>query len=335
MIVQHNASLKSLNTFGLDVRANSYVRISSIEDLKHVEELPKPWFILGGGSNILFTKDFPGTVIHVDIRGRGIEGENKNDALVYGMAGENWHEFVRYTLQLSLGGIENLALIPGNLGTAPVQNIGAYGVEIKDVLERVEAFDLITQDVKCFSCAECRFSYRNSIFKGSEKGRYIITKVVLRLSKSPTVNTSYGAIQSELSSMGIVQPDIHDVARAVIRIRMSKLPDPAMLGNCGSFFKNPIINASVAERLQREHTTMPSYQTQREGMVKIPAGWLIENAGWKGKPIGNVSMHKHQALVLVNLGNATGNELYEHAQRVKQSVTETFGIDLEEEVNVL
>jgi UDP-N-acetylmuramate dehydrogenase len=335
MIVQQNVSLKSLNTFGLDVRASQYLRVSNVEDLEVIKDLPKPWFFLGGGSNILFTKDFQGSIIHIDLRGRGIVRETDADVFVYGMAGENWHEFVRYTLQLNLGGIENLALIPGNLGTAPVQNIGAYGVEIKDVIDAVEAFDTHSGERRVFSAEECRFSYRNSMFKGEGKDRYIITKVTLKLSKSPELNTGYGAIKSELEAMNIKSPDIHDVARAVVRIRMAKLPDPAKLGNCGSFFKNPIVDKAHADDLLSKFIDMPTYPTQREGMVKIPAGWLIERSGWKGKVVGNVSMHKNQALVLVNLGNATGKELYEHAVRVKESVAQTFGIVLEEEVNVL
>ncbi|MCH8546060.1 MAG: UDP-N-acetylmuramate dehydrogenase [Cryomorphaceae bacterium] len=334
MVVKENASLKSLNTFGLDVVAARYARITSREELYKIKELPKPWFFLGGGSNILFTRDFPGTIIHIDLRGRGIDADNGNDVLVYGMAGENWHEFVRYTLQLDLGGIENLSLIPGNLGTAPVQNIGAYGVEIKDVFHELEAFDTENGEFVKFNAQDCQFDYRQSFFKQKGKGRYIITKVVLKLSRKHKLHTGYGAITSELENMGIHAPDIHDISRAVVRIRMSKLPDPAMLGNCGSFFKNPVVSKEKAESLLKKHPEMPSYPVS-DTETKIPAGWLIEQCGWKGKAEGNASMHKQQALVLINLGNASGAELYAHAQRVKQSVKAFFDIQLEEEVNVL
>ena len=334
MVVKENASLKSLNTFGLDVHAAHYVRITSREELRNIKQLPKPWFFLGGGSNILFTRSFPGTIIHIDLRGRGIISEDGDDVLVYGMAGENWHEFVRYTLQLDLGGIENLSLIPGNLGTAPVQNIGAYGVEIKDVFHELEAFDTEKGEFIIFNAEDCQFAYRQSYFKQEGKGRYIITKVVLKLSRQHTLHTGYGAIGSELQNMGITNPDIHDVSRAVVRIRMSKLPDPAMLGNCGSFFKNPIVSKEKVDDLLKRFPDMPFYPVS-DAETKVPAGWLIEHCGWKGKAEGNVSMHKQQALVLINLGNASGEELYAHAQRVKQSVKDFFDIQLEEEVNVL
>lgn len=335
MKVLSDFSLKSLNTFGLDIQTRHYVRITDYESLKLIDDLPKPWFFLGGGSNILFTRDFPGTVIHIDLRGRGIVKQTHDHSFVFGMAGENWHEFVRYTLQLNLGGIENLSLIPGNLGTAPVQNIGAYGVELKDVLDSVEAYDIEKKTLQTFTNTECGFSYRNSMFKQTGRGRYIITRVILKLSLNPSVKTTYGAIQSELERMQINTPDIHDVARAVIRIRMSKLPDPAMLGNCGSFFKNPFIEKDIAHTLKEKYPDMPRYPSTVEDMVKVPAGWLIEQSGWKGKAIGQVSMHKHQALVLVNLGNATGEALKLHALRVKESVEDKFGIMLEEEVNIL
>ncbi|MCC5918992.1 MAG: UDP-N-acetylmuramate dehydrogenase [Cryomorphaceae bacterium] len=336
MIRRKNFSLKSLNTFGLDVQTREYVRIHSTEDLQNLPaDLPKPWFFLGGGSNILFTRDFPGTVLHIDLRGRGIASENEHEAVVFGMAGENWHEFVSYTLQLNLGGIENLSLIPGNVGTAPVQNIGAYGVELRDVFDHLEAYDLDTGKMVSLTLEDCDFAYRNSIFKRTGKNRYIITKVFLRLQKHPQIKTHYGAIAQELETMQISNPDIHDVARAVIRIRKSKLPDPADLGNCGSFFKNPVIDTHHLEKLKKDYPDIPNFPTNTANKTKVPAGWLIEQSGWKGKAIGSVSMHNRQALVLVNLGKATGKELLAHAARVKESVVEKFGIHLEEEVNVL
>lgn len=335
-MVKYNFSLKSLNTFGLNVSAAAYVRINDVAMFEKLpKNLPLPYFFLGGGSNILFTKNFPGTVLHIDIRGRGVESSDENQSIVYSYAGENWHEFVRYTLQLNLGGLENLSLIPGNVGTAPVQNIGAYGVEIKDVLFGLEAWDLNTGQLLNFRPEDCEFDYRTSIFKKEGKNRYIITKVYFRLDKNPSIKTSYGAIQDELKKLNIENPDIHDVSRAVIRIRMSKLPDPNVLGNCGSFFKNPLIEIAQAESLATEFPDIPIYPTGNDHLRKVSAGWLIEKCGWKGKVIGQVAMHEKQALVLTNLGNANGEELRQHALRVKKSVFEKFNIQLEEEVNIL
>lgn len=338
-MLERNFSLKSLNTFGLDIKAAAYLRISEVKQLGNLpDNVPRPFLFLGGGSNMLFTQDYPGTVIHIDLRGRGVVEAQKlseSSQEVFAYAGENWHEFVRYTLQLNLGGLENLSLIPGNVGTAPVQNIGAYGVEIKDVLSKVEAWDVVENKLVSFDKEDCGFSYRNSFFKNEGKGRYIITKVFFRLSKNPVIHTAYGAIQNELAAMNVSQPDIHDVARAVIRIRMSKLPDPAILGNCGSFFKNPIIEEKLAHSLKEKYPDIPIYSTDQQGFVKISAGWLIEKAGWKGKAVGAVSMHAKQALVLTNLGSATGKELLEHSQRVKFAVKEEFNIQLEEEVNII
>ncbi|MFN3909229.1 MAG: UDP-N-acetylmuramate dehydrogenase [Flavobacterium sp.] len=333
----HNISLKNYNTFGIDAKAKTLIEVTSEQELmQHLKALQgKPKFILGGGSNMLLQRDIEETVLHIHLKGKEIIKEENQQVLVRGMAGENWHEFVLWTLQHDLGGLENLSLIPGNVGTTPVQNIGAYGVEIKDRMVSCEAIHRETLEKVTFSNHDCAFGYRESIFKHAVKDQYIITSVTFLLDKAPhTLHTSYGAISQELEVMGIPQPSIQDVSNAVIRIRESKLPNPKELGNCGSFFKNPIVDKSIVESLLKTYSEMPHY-TVNEQQTKVPAGWLIEQAGFKGKRIGNAGMHVKQALVLVNYGEATGAELWEVAQMVQSEVLSKFGIALEPEVNVI
>ncbi|MFN3941372.1 MAG: UDP-N-acetylmuramate dehydrogenase [Flavobacterium sp.] len=333
----YNISLKNYNTFGIDAKAKTLIEVTSEEELvQHLKALQgQPKFILGGGSNMLLQRDIEETVLHIHLKGKEIIKEENQQALVRGMAGENWHEFVLWTLQHDLGGLENLSLIPGNVGTTPVQNIGAYGVEIKDRMVSCDAIHKETLEKVTFSNHDCAFGYRESIFKHAVKDQYIITSVTFLLDKAPhTLHTSYGAISQELEVMGIPQPSIQDVSKAVIRIRESKLPNPKELGNSGSFFKNPIVDKSIVENLLKTYPEMPHY-TVNEHQTKVPAGWLIEQAGFKGKRIGNAGMHAKQALVLVNYGKATGVELWEVAQMVQNEVLSKFGIALEPEVNVI
>jgi UDP-N-acetylmuramate dehydrogenase len=333
----HNISLKNYNTFGIDAKAKNLVEVTSEEELlQHLKALKgQPKFILGGGSNMLLQRDIEETVLHIHLKGKEIISEENQQVLVRGMAGENWHKFVLWTLQHNLGGLENLSLIPGNVGTTPIQNIGAYGVEIKDRMVSCEAIHKETLEKVTFSNRDCAFGYRESIFKHAVKDQYIITSVIFLLDKAPhTLHTSYGAISQELEAMGIPQPTIQDVSNAVIRIRESKLPNPKELGNSGSFFKNPIVDKSIVKNLLKTYPEMPHYKVNEEES-KIPAGWLIEQAGFKGKRIGNAGMHAKQALVLVNYGEATGAELWEVAQMVQREVLSKFGINLEPEVNVI
>jgi UDP-N-acetylmuramate dehydrogenase len=289
---------------------------------------------LGGGSNILFTKDFDGVVFKNEIKGFTITQEDEQLAIVKAGAGEQWHEFVMQCIERGLGGLENLSLIPGNVGASPMQNIGAYGVEIKDVFHSLRAYHLKTGETHTFNREECSFGYRESVFKRELKDQYVILDVSFRLSKSPVLNTSYGAIGSELEKMGITSPTIKDVSQAIINIRSSKLPNPKELGNAGSFFKNPVISINHFENILQEHPDAPSYPVD-EKHTKIAAGWLIERAGWKGKRIDNCGVHRLQALVLVNYGGASGQEIFELSQAVIDSVHEMFQITLEREVNIL
>lgn len=337
METQKNYPLKKHNTFGLSAFAREFVAVHSTEELAEVlrNSADKELFILGGGSNMLLTKDIDALVIHVDIKGKTIIDNSNGTADVTAMAGENWHEFVLYCIDNGLGGLENLSLIPGNVGTTPIQNIGAYGTEIKDTLVSCEAMEIATQQLRTFTKEECDFAYRESIFKGELKGKYIITSVTFRLTtENHKVNTSYGDIAAELTKHDIVVPSIKDVSNAVTAIRRSKLPDPKELGNSGSFFKNPIITAEEFEKAYLQHPHMPHY-TISDTEVKVPAGWLIEQAGFKGSRFGDAGVHAKQALVLVNYGNATGRELVELSRKIQQTVKEKFGISIEAEVNII
>lgn len=334
MNIQSNISLRPYNTFGIDVPAKYFAAIHTLEELKECIQTHRhlPMLILGGGSNVLFTKPYEGLVLNIQLKGKEIERQEGNTAYVKAAAGEQWHEFVLWTMEQQLGGIENMSLIPGNIGAAPMQNIGAYGVELKDCFFSLEALNIATLNIETFDNAACHFGYRESVFKNIYKGKYIILSVTLALSKTPQIKTSYGAIQDELNAMGIKHPTIKDVSNAVINIRQSKLPDPKVLGNSGSFFKNPVINKTQFESFHALHPNAPFYEADEA--YKIPAGWLIEQCGWKGKRVGNTGSHASQALVLVNFGNATGAEIWALALEIKKSVADKFGIDIDTEVNI-
>lgn len=336
-MISENISLKPFNTFGIDVKARYFAAFSSIEELKAIlaaKPANVPLLVLGGGSNLLLTKDFDGLVLKNEIRGIEIVSENENEAVVRSGAGEIWHEFVLFCISKGLSGIENLSLIPGSVGASPMQNIGAYGVEIKDVFEKLEAFEIETGEIHTYDNASCEFGYRESIFKRAAKGRYIITEVYFRLAKNAKLNTTYGAIESELQSQGILNPQIKDVSNAVIAIRSSKLPDPQQIGNAGSFFKNPVVAQNVYDQIRVQYPEAPSYPAG-PGMVKMPAGWLIETAGWKGKTIANYGVHAKQALVLVNYGGATGTQIFDLSTQILEDIYQKFGILLEREVNIM
>jgi UDP-N-acetylmuramate dehydrogenase len=337
-IVKENFSLKRFNTFGIDVSCRYFTDIGSEKDIRDLIRDNKfnssRKFVLGGGSNILFTKDFDGIILHNCFEGIGVVSVDEDYAFVKAGAGEVWHHLVLYCIEKKFGGIENLSLIPGYVGAAPIQNIGAYGEELKNVFYSLTAIELSTGEPKAFSLDECRFGYRDSVFKHEAKNKYIITDVTLRLNKKPIINTTYGAIEKELEHMNVTSPTIRDVSNAIIKIRSSKLPDPKVISNCGSFFKNPTIPIEKYDRLQHVFPDLVAYPAQGNAM-KLSAGWMIEKCGWKGKRNGNVGMHKDQALVLVNYGGATGRELLQHAAEVQKSVKENFGIVMEAEVNVL
>ena len=337
MQIQTNTSLRSFNTFGIDVRAYHYCSVSSIEDLKEVftNLEDQSVFILGGGSNILLRSDISQPVIHINIKGIEVIQEGDDEVLVEVMAGENWHEFVLWCLKKNYGGLENLSLIPGNVGAAPIQNIGAYGVEMKDCFHSCEALKIDTLEQKIFLSNDCDFGYRESVFKGKFRGEYIITKVVFRLtSKNHSIKSGYGAIADELDKKGIENPTIKDISKAVIAIRSSKLPDPKDIGNSGSFFKNPVISKTHFESLRAQHPEVPGYPVT-DSQIKVPAGWLIEKAGFKGKRFGAYGVHEKQALVLVNYGNAHGDDIYKLAKLIQKTIHLIFGIDLVMEVNVI
>ena len=337
MSILKNFSLRDLNTFGIDAKAKEYCRITSTQQLQQVlsENSQKPLFILGGGSNMLLTKDIEALVLHIDIKGIDVVESNDNYVIVEAKAGENWHDFVMWCIEQNFGGAENLSLIPGNTGTAPIQNIGAYGVELKDIMVSCEAINIKNHESRVFNNAECQFAYRESIFKNELKGNYIITSVRFKLTKSNhNLNMDYGAIKEELKRNGIKNPQIGDISNAVIAIRQSKLPDPKDIGNSGSFFKNPIIAQSQLTALQKTFSDIPYYKIS-DSEVKIPAGWLIEKAGFKGKRLGNYGVHNKQALVLVNYGNAKGTDIFNLALLIQKTVLRLFGIRIETEVNII
>jgi UDP-N-acetylmuramate dehydrogenase len=337
MEIQTQFSLKNYNTFGIEAKAKQFVAVHSIAELKEVLQQNKSEkkFILGGGSNMLLTQDIDALVIHVDLKGKKIIKEDKDFVWVESQAGENWHEFVLWTIDQNLGGLENMSLIPGNVGTTPVQNIGAYGTEIKDTFDSCEAMTIENQEMKTFTKAECHFGYRESVFKNEVKDQYIITSVVFKLTKhNHKINTSYGDITAELAKNNITNPTLKQVSNAVIAIRQSKLPDPKELGNSGSFFKNPILLKTDFEEIHQKFPEMKFYVVS-ETEVKVPAGWLIEQAGFKGKRFGDAGIHKNQALVLVNYGNATGQEILDVSKNIQVTIFKTFGIHIEAEVNVI
>lgn len=333
--ISYNVPLAEHTTFGVPAKASRYFPIHSVDELlKVLPALNKDeLLILGGGSNILFTQNFAGDVIHNKIKGVEVLKENEQQIIVKVGAGEVWHDFVMYAIDHDWGGIENLSLIPGNVGASPMQNIGAYGVEIKDVFHALEAVNIKDGNIKTFHKEECAFGYRESVFKRSLKNQYIITSVTYILHKKHQLNTSYGAINEELNNAGVTAPTIKDVSNAVIKIRQTKLPDPQKVGNAGSFFKNPIISKEQFETIKEKHPHIVSYPVGKNE-VKIAAGWLIDQAGWKGKTFGNFGVHKNQALVLVNLGGAFGKDIFELSERIIKDIHEKFGVQLEREVNI-
>lgn len=334
--MHENFSLQPYNTFGVEAKAKYFTEVRTIEELKNtLSENSQPLLFLGGGSNVLLTKDFDGLAIKINLKGISEEGSDENHILVTAKAGENWHEFVMHCLEKNYGGLENLSLIPGNVGTSPMQNIGAYGTEIKDVFVKCTVLNLENMEIETFNLEQCRFGYRDSIFKQEGKGKYVILEVTFRLTtKDHHIKTEYGAIQSELEKLNIENPTIQDVSKAVIHIRQSKLPDPKEIGNAGSFFKNPTIPLAQFEKLKQNFENIQGYPNGN--MVKVPAGWLIEQCGWKGKQIGNVATHKLQSLVIINAtGNATGKEIFDFSTEIINSVKEKFGIELEREVNII
>lgn len=330
-----NFSLKEYNTFGIDAIAEEFVSVANIEELQQIVKEYKNIFVLGGGSNMLLTQDINALVVHINLKGREIVWENENHVHLKAQAGENWHELVLFCVKNNYGGIENLSFIPGNTGTTPIQNIGAYGTEIKDVFISCEALNIETLQTEIFSKEECEFGYRESIFKGKLKNKYIITSVTLQLTKNNhKINTAYGDIAGELTKNNITSPTIKDVSDVVTSIRKSKLPDPKELGNSGSFFKNPVISLPEFEKIKLNHPNIPHYIISNNE-VKIPAGWLIEQTGFKGKRFGNAGVHKNQALVLVNYGNATGQEILEISKNIQKIILEKFNIKIEAEVNII
>jgi UDP-N-acetylmuramate dehydrogenase len=339
LAIQSNVNLKPFNTFGFSVHTDSLLEVESMETLKMLLNDPtfeQPRFILGGGSNILFTQNFHGLVIKMVIKGIEVIQENEEHIWLRVGAGEVWHDFVMYCVSHNYGGVENLSLIPGTVGASPIQNIGAYGVEVKETIDTVEAIDLTTGSYCTFSNADCVFGYRDSVFKQRAfKGKYIITHVVFKLTKhNHKFVINYGAIKDLLNQSPDQPLSIKAISDVVIHIRKSKLPDPAVIGNAGSFFKNPTISKSQYEVLQKEFPAMPSYPVD-EHHVKVPAGWLIEQCGWKGKTFDAIGVHKQQALVLVNYGGGKGHEVWQLAQRILSSVKDKFNIELHPEVNIL
>ncbi len=336
--IEENKNLRSFNTFGLDVNCRYFAEISSISELKELMATPvftsNKRLILGGGSNVLFTKDYDGLIIHNAIKGISVISETNDFVVVKAGAGEVWHEFVLYCIAHNYGGLENLSLIPGCVGASPMQNIGAYGVEIKDVFESLTAIDLATGESRTFSKDECKFGYRESVFKREFKDRFIIVDVSFKLTKTHKLSTHYGAINEELTKMGVTQPGIKDVSNAVIAIRQSKLPDPKAMGNAGSFFKNPEVSKSKYEALKSNFENIVAYPLEN-GNYKLAAGWLIEQCGLKGLEMNGAGVHAKQALVLVNKNNATGNALFDLSTHVLNTVNEKFGVTLEREVNII
>lgn len=345
MQLQQNISLKHLNSFAIDARAEYFSSFSSRDELLQVldhrqsilvaqKKKSQPIFILGGGSNVLFTKNFEGLVLKNDIKGIDLIKEDEHHVYVRAGAGENWHRFVQYCIQRNWAGIENLSLIPGNTGASPMQNIGAYGVELKEVFDELEALHLKEKKVYRFSLNDCEFGYRDSIFKKKLKNQLVILNVTYRLNKTPIFNTSYGAVEQELERMGVKKLSIQSISQAVINIRSSKLPDPAEIGNAGSFFKNPQISNAKFLNLKKKFPDIVGFANY-DGSIKLAAAWMIEQCGWKGYRKGDAGCHAKQALVLVNYGNATGKEIYSLSEDIYKSVKKKFGVELEREVNLI
>ncbi len=335
--IQQNVDLTSLNTLRVPAKAKYFARVQSKEQLQEIvtgKYSNHPVFILGGGSNILFVDDYEGLIIQPEILGREIIKEDSKNVWLKAGAGENWHSLVRFCVKKGWGGIENLSLIPGRAGAAPIQNIGAYGVEFESVFHLLEAVEIATGEQQIFYKDDCNFGYRDSIFKRCLKGKYIITSVTIKLDKEPQINTSYGSVQQKLDKKGIENPSILDLSDTIIEIRNSKLPNPAKIANAGSFFKNPIVNNAFFQTLKEEYPNVPGYAVG-EDHTKVPAGWLIEKTGWKGKTVGNIGTFRQQALVIVNKGGATGREIWALAKDIQHSAAQKFNIALVPEVNVV
>lgn len=337
-MIRDSISLKPYNTFGIDVKAKYFASFANLMELEavfnHKPQTTNHKLILGGGSNILLTKDFDGLVLKNDINGIEVLKEDDQHIYVKAGAGENWHQFVMFCVQNNYAGIENLSLIPGNVGASPMQNIGAYGVEIKDVFYELEAFHKKEKIIQKFSLNDCEFGYRESVFKNKYKEQFVITSVTYRLNKQPSFNTSYGAIRQELEKMKVKELSIRAISQAVINIRSSKLPDPKEIGNAGSFFKNPIVSNQQYQNLKKIYPTIVAFATVNDQM-KLAAGWLIEQCGWKGYRKGDAGCYPKQALVLVNYGNASGREIYDLSEEIILAVKNRFGVSLEREVNII
>lgn len=337
MNFKQDISVLQYNTFGIDVRAKYFAEFSTESDLINLLQTPEvknnEQLILGGGSNILLTQDFDGIVLKNNIKGIEVIKEEGEFVYIKSGAGEVWHEFVLYCIENNYGGVENLSLIPGSVGASPMQNIGAYGLEIKDVFYSLEAVNKETLQKEVFLHKDCEFGYRESVFKRKLKNKYVITSVTYRLSKNPEFNISYGAITQELENMGVKELSVKAVSDAVINIRESKLPNPKEIGNAGSFFKNPVVDEATFSRIKDKYPNVANYPLEN-GEVKLAAGWLIDTLGWKGKTLGDYGVHKNQALVLVNYGGAKGKDIYDLSSEIMEDVKEKFGVELEREVNI-
>ena len=336
-LIQHNVSLTPFNTFGVAARTRSYAEIRDIEQLRAAlqsRDSTEPLLILGGGSNLLLTQDFPGLALHIKLLGTKIVAQDNEATYVEAAAGENWHNFVRWTLDQPLAGLENLSLIPGTVGATPIQNIGAYGVEMKNVFHSLQALDVADASVRTFDRAACEFAYRDSVFKRALKDRYVITNVTFRLPRAVKLHLDYGEVRAELDRIDCAAPTARDVSDAVCAIRQRKLPNPAVIGNAGSFFKNPIVSSDVLAQLEMSNKKIPNYPAP-DGNVKLAAGWLIEQCGWKGKALGRAGVHEQHALVLVNRGGATGAEILALSRAIQSSVRGKFLIELEPEPVIL
>ncbi len=333
--ISSNFSLKHYNTFNIDVRSDKFISINSEDQLidflsQHKRE--ENIFFLGGGSNVLFSKDYNGTIIHISIKGKKIIEELDDKIIIEVSSGENWHDFVKWSIDNNYGGIENLSLIPGNVGAAPIQNIGAYGVELKDVFDSCRVLSIDSNKIKIFNKEECDFNYRSSVFKSSQKNKYVILSIRLKLTKEPhSYNLSYDSLRERFNDKEI---NLSNISEEIVKIRESKLPDPKKIGNCGSFFKNPFIESEKLDILLEKYPKLP-YNKIENGLYKIPAAWLIEKMGFKNKSLGDAGVYINQPLVIVNNGNASGSDILNFANSIKNSVKENFNIDLEEEVNII
>jgi UDP-N-acetylmuramate dehydrogenase len=338
MNLSNNISLKPYNTFDIDAKAKLFGSFSSVDELAELTAAApiqkEPLLILGGGSNILFRNDFDGAVLKNELKGIELVDEDADHYYIRANAGENWHAFVQYCIANNYAGAENLSLIPGNVGASPMQNIGAYGVEIKDIFHELEAWHLQDRFLQKFSLQDCEFGYRESVFKKKYKGQFVILTVTFRLRKHPVYHTQYGAIEQELARMDVKELSIQNISRAVINIRTSKLPDPKIIGNAGSFFKNPLITQTQFDQLKNEFPLIPGYPATGH-QIKTAAGWLIEQCGWKGFRKGDAGCYDKQALVLVNYGHASGDEIFSLSQSIIESVKKKFGVELEREVNII